>query len=76
LRKIQKACKKTEGAAENAVKCVGEMAMKITTAIKSNTSPLTPEKAVSSAISISPVRKIDMQGKLLQQLELIHSMLE
>jgi len=40
-----KACK-TEGAAESVINSVGEIAVKIATAIKSNISPSTPEKAV------------------------------
>jgi len=52
------------------------MAIQIATAMKSTSSM--PEKAGSSTtkLGISPGRKIDMQGKLLQQLELIHNMFE
>ena len=55
------------------MKSVGEMAIQIATAIKS------PQKAnnnPSETTGISPGRKIDMQGKLLQQLELVHTMFE
>jgi len=59
------------------MKSVGEMAIQIATAIKS------PHKSNNNSVStssvpvgISPGQKIDMQGKLLQQLELVHNMFE
>ena len=58
------------------IKSVGKMAVKIATAMSTSNSPSTPKKAVSPVVGISPGRKIDMQGKLLQQLELIHNMFE
>lgn len=68
---------KMEGSTENVIKSVGDMAIQIATVMKStSSSPSTPEKAVSSTVGISPGRKIDMQGKLIQQLELIHNMFE
>ena len=54
------------------MKSVGEMAIQIATAIKS---PQKSNVSTSSVpVGISPGRKIDMQGKLLQQLELVHNM--
>ena len=75
IQRKQKACE-TEGAAENVIKSIGEMVVKIAITMKSNTSPLTLEKAVGSAVGISPVRKMYKQDKLLLQLQHIHSMLE
>ena len=49
------------------------MAIQIATAIKS---PQKADNKPSETTGISPGRKIDMQGKLLQQLELVHTSLK
>ena len=66
---------KTSVEAENMMKSVSEMALQIATAIKK--SPNKSNVTTSSvSVGISPGWKIDMQGKLLQQLEFVHNMFE
>ena len=58
------------------MKSVSEMALQIATAIKESPYKSGIATASSVSVGISPGRKIDMQGKLLQQLELVHNMFE
>lgn len=61
---------------ENMMKSVSEMALQIATAIKESPHKSSVPTTSSVSVGISPGRKIDMQGKLLQQLELVHNMFE
>ena len=69
---------------QSMLRSVGDMAMTIATAIKSPEADVRKETPVtntstsstSSNVGISPGRKIDLQGKLLHQLELAHGMFE
>ena len=58
------------------MKSVSEMALQITTAIKESPHKSSVPTTSSVSVGISLGRKIDMQGKLLQQLELVHNMFE
>ena len=63
---------------ENMMKSVmiSEMALQIATAIKESQHKSSVPTTSSVSVGISPGRKIDMQGKLLQQLQLVHNMFE
>ena len=58
------------------MKSVSEMALQIATAIKESPPKSSAHTTSSVSVGISPGRKIDMQGKFLQQLELVHNMFE
>ena len=70
--------------AQSVLKSVGDMAMTIATAIKSPHAEKEPPAAASStsgspgskSVGISPGRKIDLQDKLLRQMDMIHAMFE
>lgn len=85
--KFKQKAEKVDTATDSMMKSVADMATTIATAIKSpaanmqnlsNTSPPRPQgnNTSSAAVGISPGRKIDLQDKILRQIELLHKMLE